>query len=255
MRGAPKKSYFILCFIIFILMGFFPLSAEASGQCVILLHGLARSHHAMSHLEIYLKTQHYTVINQDYPSTKKTIKNLADQDLPPLINLCLKSQPAQIHFVTHSLGGIVLRQYLQTHKLPRLGRIVMLSPPNQGSPLANLLHDNWLFKSVTGPAGQELTTLETSTPNYLPKKLPFSVGIIAGSFSPFGNLIFHEANDGKVAVSSTKLSGMKDFIVLPVSHTFMMSNPIVMKQVLAFLKTGKFDSTLAIFTRDHLNYI
>jgi len=232
--------------VLMILLGYLfliPLYCEAAEtQCVILLHGLARSHFSMSKLELTLKQHHYVVVNEDYPSTKKSIEQLANQYIPPMINVCLQHHAAHINFVTHSLGGIVLQDYLQDHKISHLARIVMLGPPNHGSPLADWMHDNSLFKWITGPAGQELTTQKNSTPNRLHLNSRIQVGIIAGSYSliPFGQYIFHEANDGKVAVSSTQIKTMKDFILMPVSHTFMMSNTSVEKQILNFLALGKF---------------
>lgn len=212
-------------------------------QCVILLHGLGRTHHSMSSVEFMLKRQNYLVVNEDYPSTKKSIENLANQYIPLMVNQCLINHSHHINFVTHSMGGIVLREYLQHHEIPQLSHIVMLGPPNHGSQLADLLHNDWLFKFVTGPAGQGLTTYKTSVPNTLNHlNRQYQLGIIAGNFSlvPFNNFIFHDENDGKVAVSSAKLNTMNDFIVLPVSHTFMMNNSLVQQQILNFLNYGKF---------------
>ena len=234
-----KTLFLIFCSFVFLI----PFSCEAAErQCVILLHGLARSHYSMSGLEASLKLHDYIVINEDYPSTRKSIEDLANQYIPLMVAKCVTYHSNHINFVTHSLGGIILQEYLQNHKLPKLSRIVMLGPPNHGSQLADLLHNNWLFKVITGPAGQELTTQKKSVPNQLHLEHQYQIGIIAGNFSliPFGNFIFHEANDGKVTVSSAKTNKMKDFIVLPVSHTFMMTNSLVQEQILNFLNYGKF---------------
>ena len=171
---------------------------------------------------------------------------MADEDVPSMVKKCQQYNPTKIHFVTHSIGGIVLRAYLQNHQLSNLGRIVMLAPPNHGSPLADLLHNNLLFKVIAGPAGQELTTYKSSTPNTLDQKVNYEVGIIAGNFSfnPFGKIFFHENNDGKIGVSSTRITGMKDFIVLPVSHMFMMSNTSVLQETLLFIQNGSFSRTM-----------
>ncbi|KTD20095.1 lipase B [Legionella lansingensis] len=208
-------------------------------ECVILLHGLGRTHYSMSSLESTLKRQNFIVVNEDYPSTRKSIEDLANQYIPPMIDQCLSNHSDHINFVTHSLGGIILREYLQNHQIPKLSRIVMLAPPNHGSKLADLLHNNWIFKFFAGPAGQELTTEKISIRGTLG---PYQIGVIAGNFSlnPFNRLIFHEENDGKVAVSSTRMNTMKDFVILSVSHTFMMDNALVQKQILSFLDHGKF---------------
>jgi len=209
-------------------------------KCVILLHGLARTHHAMSSIESTLKQHDYLVVNQDYPSTKKSINALANEDIQPMVDACLSHNPTQIMFVTHSLGGIVLQKYLETHTVHHLSHIVMLSPPNHGSPLADLLHTNWLFQKIMGPAGQELTTYHPE--NKVPLKHTYKVGIIAGNFNliPFSSYFFHGDNDGKVSVSSAQMEDMSGFIVLPVGHTFMMNNTGVKKQILHFFRFGKF---------------
>ena len=239
LRTQKKLQSIIVFLFVFVL---FPNISKASGRCVILVHGLTRSHYSMVKLERYLQSHDYTVVNKDYSSTKKSVEEIANKEIPLMVNDCLKQNPDDIYFVTHSMGGIVLRQYLQTHNMPKLTRIVMLGPPNHGSPLADLLHNDVLFKMITGPAGQELTTECTSLPNSLDRHLPYQVGIIAGNFSffPFAKLFFHEDNDGKVAISSTQLMGMNDFIILPVSHTFIMRNSVVEEQVLHFFDYAKF---------------
>ncbi|MDX1900951.1 MAG: alpha/beta hydrolase [Gammaproteobacteria bacterium] len=238
------KKYSVKLLVIIILEFFIMLNCKAAErQCVILLHGLGRSHYSMSSIESMLKRHNYFVVNENYPSTKKSIESIANQYIPLMVDECLMKHSDHINFITHSMGGIVLREYLQNHEIPKLSHIVMLGPPNHGSQLADLLHNNWLFKLVTGPAGQELTTEKTSIPNTLNHfNSQYQLGIIAGNFSftPFNQFIFHEKNDGKVAVSSAKLNSMKDFIVLPVSHTFMMNNALVQQQILHFLHYGKF---------------
>ncbi len=232
-----------LLMMTFVLM-LLPTLSEASGRCVILLHGLARSHYSMTKLARNLQAHDYIVVNKDYPSRKKSITEIAYQEIPLMVADCLKHHPDSLYFVTHSMGGVVLRQYLQEHPLPiKRAKIVMLGPPNHGSPWVDFFKGVWLFKVITGPAGQQLTTGKTSIPNRLAVSLPYPVGIIAGSFSffPFAKWFFHEPNDGKVAVSSTQLAKMDDFMVLPVSHTFMMNNALVEAQILHFFDHGKFN--------------
>lgn len=235
--------------ILFILSTFLCTSVHAHSSptdCVVLLHGLARSHHAMSGIESMLKKQNYWVINQSYPTTKKSINTLANESIQPMINQCLAHSPQHILFVTHSLGGIVLEKYLENHSLPQLSRIVMLSPPHHGSPLADLLHHHKIYQSIMGPAGQALTT-DNIQLNKQSAHTNYQIGIIAGSFNliPFSTHFFHGKNDGKVAVSSAKTDNMTDFLVLPVSHTFMMNNHLVQQQILAFLQSGQFKSFLS----------
>ena len=208
-------------------------------ECVILLHGLARNHHAMSRLESALIKQHYRVVNQSYPSTKRSVAALAQEEIPRMIKACKQQHSKHIHFVTHSLGGIILQRYLQNNAVFELDHIVMLGPPNHGSPLADLLHNHWMFQMILGPNLSELTTQRDEAP-LMPGR--YTIGIIAGNYSlnPFGRLLFDGPHDGKVSVSSTKIKQMHDFIILPVTHTFMMQNALVEKQVLSFLAHGQF---------------
>ncbi|MBP6918133.1 MAG: hypothetical protein KBB94_04400 [Legionellaceae bacterium] len=229
----------MLLFLSFGISIFSPKICIAGNDCVILLHGLARTNHSMAKLESTLKKHHYMVVNDNYPSTKKSIEQLANEFIPPMLYQCLKHHPKYIHFVAHSLGGMMVEHYLQTHTITKLGTVIMLSPPNHGSPLADLLHNNKIVQLILGPSIQALTTQikESSL-----KRGPYKIGIIAGSRSlnPFGAFIFDEPNDGIVPVSSTKMKPMNDFIVLPVTHTFMMRNEQVITQILCFLKRGHF---------------
>lgn len=217
-----------------------PASFAQQQDCVVLIHGLSRSHFSMIGLELFLKKQNYQVVNKGYPSTTQSVRELANHYIPGMINECLKSNPEHIYFVTHSIGGVLLQYWLTTHTLPKPTRIVMLGPPNHGSPWANILHNNIIFKLFTGPSGQELMTQAFEKKLLLDKK--YDIGVIAGdfTFNPLGTLIFHEGNDGKVGISSTKTENMSDFIVLPVSHTFMMNSKATHKQILAFFNSGKF---------------
>lgn len=237
-RRFPVKSrVLILCFFLFLPR----LGLAIDNECVILLHGLGRTHFSMSMLESTLRKKHYFVVNQNYPSTRKSIHALANEYIPPMVTECIKHHKKPIHFVTHSLGGIILQYYLQNHTISGLGNIVMLAPPNHGSQLADQMHHRWYTRFLLGPVVKELTTQKK------PIRLrsgQYKIGIIAGnsSLNPFAHRIFGEPNDGKVAVSSTRMDQMSDFIVLPVSHTFMMNNTVVLKQILYFLNHGRFIS-------------
>ena len=184
----------------------------------------------------------YFVINKSYPSTKHDIETLANDIIPRSVASCPDS--SQVHFVTHSLGGILVRQYLSEHSVTNLGRVVMLAPPNKGSEITDEMKDNVLYKTVNGPAGLQLGTDSLSVPNQL-GPANFELGIIAGTktVNPILSQMLPNPDDGKVSVESTKLNGMADHIEVPYSHTFIMNKDDVIEQVIHFLKNGSFNHT------------
>ncbi len=210
--------------------------------CVILLHGLGRGPGSMRPLIRPLQRQGFVVVNQGYPSTRMRIEDLAARYIPPAIERCQKNGAQLTHFVTHSMGAIVLRQYLQKHQLAKGARVVMLGPPNQGSEVPDRLQKRWWYRLATGPAGQQLTTDAKGLPGQL-KAIDAQIGIIAGSKSldPWFSAMIDGPDDGKVSVRSARLAEMRDFIVVHRAHTFMMRAPEVQAQVICFLQNGHFD--------------
>lgn len=223
-----------------------PAVAAPSPDCVVLLHGLARTPRSMAPLATALREQGYVVANIGYPSRSEPIEVLANRAVKEGIDTCRASTGGDIHFVGHSLGGILVRYYLAHHELPELGRVVMLAPPNQGSEVV----DRWSrvpgFGLVNGPAGAQLGTGEGSLPAQL-GAVDYPVGVIAGTRSI--NLILSRSlpdpDDGKVSLERTKVEGMADFIALPVSHPFIMRRPESINQTVAFLATGHFGRLVA----------
>lgn len=211
-------------------------------ECVVLLHGLGRTERSMKKMEASLREKGYLTWNGGYPSTEYDIKTLADMTLPAALRYCLENRASKIHFVTHSLGGILVRQYLSEHHLPDPGRIVMLGPPNKGSEVADKLKLFFPYRWLMGPAGQEIGTDPHSLPNRLPP-IHTELGIIAGSKTsdPWFSPMIPGEDDGKVSVERTKLDGMTDFLVVEFGHTFMMSKPEVIRQTVFFLQNGRFD--------------
>lgn len=228
--------------IIFALTLLIPVPTLAS-DCVILLHGLARSDSSMHTMEKALNEAGFHAVNVKYPSRKYPIDKLANDTIPQALTACEDS--ARINFVTHSLGGILVRQYLSQHEIPRLNHVVMLGPPNQGSEVVDTFGKVPGFKLLNGPAGLQLGTDRRSVPKQL-GAANFSLGVIAGTrtINLILSAVLPKPNDGKVSVESTKLDGMKDHLVLPVTHPFMMKNKAVIQQTLYFLNHGKFDKTV-----------
>jgi pimeloyl-ACP methyl ester carboxylesterase len=222
-------------------------SLVSGREYVILLHGMARTKDSMSKLEKYLAQNGYTVINAGYPSTSLPVGKIADDYLAPMVNQCKENGAEKIHIVTHSLGGIVTRQYLQDHLLPDGSRIVMISPPNKGSELADVFRHWFVYKWLNGPAGQELGTEPESLPNSL-NPVAGEIGVITGdcTWNPVYSWLIPGEDDGKVSVENAKLAEMTDFFVVPSSHSFIMRYPEVLHQVAFFLQNGMFDRALPV---------
>lgn len=211
-------------------------------EYVILLHGLCRTSRSMRVMERSLAAAGYQVVNVDYPSRTAPVERLSEWAIAPAVTACQRDGATTIHFVTHSLGGILVRSYLARHTIPELGRVVMLGPPNQGSELVDKLGTLWFFKRINGPAGDELgTEVHSVTCRLGPAN--FCVGVIAGnrSINWINSCLIPGPDDGKVSVARARLEGMTDFVVVPATHPFLMRNRTVIRQTLAFLQTGRFE--------------
>lgn len=222
-----------------------PVAGEAK-ECVVLLHGLARTAGSMEPLAEALGEAGYYVANIDYPSRHKPVAELAGIAVTAGMRRCRENEAVPVNFVTHSLGGILVRYYFERHEPARVDRVVMLAPPNQGSEVVDKLKDMPGFELWNGPAGMQLGTGTEDIPAHL-GPVNFETGVIAGTQSI--NLILStflpNPDDGKVSAERTRVEGMCAFITLPVTHTFMMGDDEVFEQVLHFLREGRFDGKSA----------
>ncbi len=211
---------------------------------VILLHGLCRTSKCMDKMERALTDAGYRVWNVDYPSRTDTVAKLSEAVLAPAIRDCEQEGATRIHFVGHSLGAILIRDYLALHPLANAGRVVMLGPPNQGSEVVDRIGSWWLFQKLNGPAGNELGTRTDGA--HAPSAPPgVDVGVIAGNrtinwINSF--VMIPGSDDGKVSVERTKLNGMADHIILRTAHPFLMRNRKAIEETIHFLREGCFKS-------------
>ena len=217
-----------------------PFTMHAT-EGVILLHGMCRTSASMEKMAGALQTAGYTVLNVDYPSRTAPVEKLADDTLAKALSDPALAGCTQIHFVTHSMGGILVRSFFSRHADPRLGRVVMLGPPNQGSEVVDKLGGLRLFKAINGPAGVELGTSPDSTPNTL-GAVRFPLSVIAGdrSINWINSLMIPGKNDGKVSVERTKVPGMTEHVVVHATHPYVMRNARAIALTLRFLETGSF---------------
>lgn len=207
---------------------------------VVLLHGAGRSSFSMKWMAKALSKQNYRVYNLGYPSRRLPIDELADH-ISNQISKIQFDQFEKLHFVTHSLGGIVLRYYLKFNHISPLGRVVMLAPPNQGSRLADVFGQYAFYSWLLGPVGSQIGTSPDSLPNSL-GPVDYPVGIIAGnrSINPVFSPLIPGSDDGRISVTGTKLAGMADFIEVPYIHPLIMNYRMVIQQTIHFLKHGSF---------------
>jgi len=217
------------------------LTASASNECVVLLHGLNRSWRAMRPMAEALQQAGFTTVNVDYPSQSGPIEDIAPEAVGLGVADCRETGAQKIHFVTHSLGGILLRYENEREPIADLGRVVMLGPPNQGSELIDITEDWPGFDSINGEAGLQLGTGPDSMPSRL-GPVNFELGVIAGTgtINLLASALLPETDDGKVTVARTRVDGMDDFLIVGNSHRYITRSTVVIRNTEAFLKTGHF---------------
>lgn len=227
-----------LCLLSVLLCG----GLAQADDCVVLLHGLMRTSTSMNTMQRELDAEGFLTANIDYPSREHTVEELAGIAVGDGLAACRAHESTdRIHFVTHSLGGILVRQYLSENEIPELGRVVMMGPPNQGSIAVDKMGDVPGFDWVNGPAGSQLGKGEESVPLML-GSADFELGVIAGNrtIDPITSAVLENPDDGRVSVADTKLDGMADFVVVEHSHAFMMRMQRTIELTIEFLRTGSF---------------
>jgi pimeloyl-ACP methyl ester carboxylesterase len=207
----------------------------------MLIHGLGRTPLSMQRPAFALRRAGYATLSPYY-GLGRSMPEIIDQLMPRLTRFAATFD-GPLHLVTHSLGGLVARALITAQRPPRLGRVVMLAPPNAGSALADLVTALGLETLILGKVGPQLRTRRSSEAERLLGDVDFDLGIIAGNRAMDPLLaprVLKAPNDGKVTVAATRIAGMRDHIVLPVQHTLMTSDARVVAQILAYLETGAF---------------
>jgi pimeloyl-ACP methyl ester carboxylesterase len=212
----------------------------SDAETVIVVHGLGRTSASMAILVSRLENAGFRVVNFGYPSRSEPIEALVER-LDSEVGQCCNSEAETVHFVTHSMGGVLVRSYLSQRPEAHQGRVVMLSPPSQGSEIIDAFSDSDLLRSILGPAALLLGTDSAGIANQL-EPVRFSLGVITGSRSldPVGSWLIPGPDDGKVSVDRAAVEGAVDFMVLPATHTFIMNRSDVAEQVVHFLRHGRF---------------
>lgn len=211
-------------------------------ESVIVVHGLGRTPASMTILVSRLEDAGFRVVNFGYPSTLEPMEALVDR-LQAEVERCCGSEAETVHFVTHSMGGVLVRSYLSQQPGVHRGRVVMLSPPSQGSEFADAFVDSPLRRLFLGPAGAQLRTDSAGIASQL-GPVRFGLGIVTGdrSINPLGSWLIPGPDDGKVGVGRAMVDGATDFMVVPATHTFIMNRRDVAEEVVHFLRQGRFRS-------------
>lgn len=215
-------------------------TSNRSKPLIVLIHGIASGPDPFAKMERHLNDHGYETVPFRYPSTQLTIEESAGA-LNDFLNRL--TGPTDISIVTHSMGGLVVRQALSTQ--PRwtarmsLNRIIMIAPPNQGSRIAERFANQAVYKWIYGPAGQQLVPAVAQAFPAVDRP----VGIIAGDWRPFRSLhpILSSVNDGTVAVSETDMQGDYDRTIIDAQHSLILRNKNTLAAVLCYIEFGRFD--------------
>lgn len=218
------------------------LTATAPGaDCVVLIHGVNRSWRAMRPMAQALQASGFNTVNVDYPSRSGTVDKIAPMAVGNGLAACRAMGAETIHFVTHSIGGILVRFEQRRSPIPELGRVVMLAPPNQGSEVVDKTRFLPGASLVGGRALLQLGTRDDDVPAQL-GAVDFEVGVIAGTgtINPWMSAMLPDQDDGKVSVVRTRVDGMTDFLIVGDNHHYIVEDETVIRNTIRFLSTGEF---------------
>jgi pimeloyl-ACP methyl ester carboxylesterase len=218
-----------------------PAPANATRDGVVLLHGISRTALSFRKMQLALERAGFTTLNLDYLSRSKALEALAE-DIHPAIQRFADSIDTSVHFVGHSMGGLLARVYIGRYRPKRLGRVVMLGTPNGGSEIADRLKNFGAFRAFFGPAGQQLGTQRSAVDDAMLPPIDYPVGVIAGnrSIDPVAGTMLPKPHDGRVSVANTRLDGMADHIIVETSHPWLVRNGLAIEQTITFVRDGSF---------------
>ena len=213
----------------------------ATRDGVVLLHGISRTPRSLRKMQAAVEGCGFAALNLGYASREKALEALAD-DIHPAIARFADGLEGSIHFVGHSMGGLLARVHLAKYRPKRLGRVVMLGTPNGGSEIADRLKNLRPYRAWFGPAGQQLITQRGAALGAMLPPVDYPVGVIAGNRSiyPISSVFLPKPHDGRVSVENTKLDGMADHIVIGASHPWLPRDARAIAQTIAFLRDGRF---------------
>ena len=228
-----------------------PALANATQGGVVLLHGISRTARSFRKMQAALERAGFVTLNLDYASRRKALEGLAE-DIDPAIQRFADRIDGSVHFVCHSMGGLLARVYIARHRPKHLGRVVMLGTPNSGSEIAERLKNFGVYRAFFGPAGQQLGTRRDAAIEALFPPVDYPVGIIAGNRSiyPIASRFLPRPHDGRVSIANTKLEGMADHVVVAASHPWLVRNSVAIAQTIAFLREGKFNPSDVVTRED-----
>ena len=210
---------------------------------VVLLHALARRPGSMARLAEALAASGYETLAPAYPSRRKTIADIA-RGLAPAIAV-FGARVDRLHFVGHSMGGLVARAVIAGSRPARLGAVVTLGTPHGGSEIVDLLQRSAAFRAFYGPAFAELSRAASADLNARLGPLDYPLGAIAGTRAlnvVAGWFVLPRPNDGTVSVASAQPPGAWDRCLVACDHLSLPRDRRVMALACEFLTEGRFRS-------------